>query len=156
MSTSSVTRSTSSRSTVVVALGSNLGDRRYNVLRAIDALGEVMRVVRVSAIVETAALDAPAGSPPFLNAVVTGYTSMDPLAMMNALLAMETRLGRAPRRTRNEPRVIDLDLILHGATRMRSHALTLPHPRAVAREFVMGPMRQVSAAAAAYVARNAR
>jgi 2-amino-4-hydroxy-6-hydroxymethyldihydropteridine diphosphokinase len=130
--------------TVVIALGSNLGDRRYNLLRAIHELRSVVRVVRVSSIHETAPVDAPAGSPPFLNAVLTGYALLEPLALLDELLAIERRLGRVRRGVRNEPRVIDLDLILHGATRMRTRRLTLPHPRAHDRGFVLTPMREIT------------
>lgn len=132
--------------TVVIALGSNLGDRAYNLRRAMAALP--IRVVRVSAFLETEPVDAPPGSPRFLNAVVVGYTSLAPEALLDALLALERRLGRVRRGRRNQPRTIDLDLILHGATRRRSRALTLPHPRAHEREFVMVPLRSVRVEAA--------
>lgn len=125
--------------TVVIALGSNLGDRAYNLRRAIAALP--VRVVRVSAFLETEPVDAP--PPMFLNAVVVGYTSLGPHTLMDELLALEKRLGRARRGIRNEPRVIDLDLIAYGTTRMRSAELTLPHPRAHEREFVMRPFADV-------------
>jgi len=126
--------------TVVIALGSNLGDRRYNLLRAIDALKSVMRIVRMSSIRETEPVDAPPGSPPFLNMVVAGYTALAPERLLEELLAIEKRLGRVRRGTRNEPRVLDLDLILYGAVRMRTKTLTLPHPRAHERSFVMEPL----------------
>ena len=142
MSTSSPTRSTSTTKTVVLALGSNLGDRAWNLRRALHALRSVVNIVRVSAIHESAAVHAPAGSPPFLNLVLIGTTAMPPAALLSEVLALETRLGRVRRGVRNEPRVIDIDLILHGATRMRTPALTLPHPRAREREFVMGPLRE--------------
>lgn len=129
--------------TVVIALGANLGDRRYTILRAVHELGAFVRVVRVSDIIETAPVDSPPGSPPFLNAVVVGYTSLAPLALLDALLALERRLGRVRGGARNEPRAIDLDLILYGSVRMRTTRLTLPHPRAHEREFVMGPLRTV-------------
>ena len=102
-----------------------------------------MRVVRVSSIRETAPVDAPPGSPPFLNMVAAGYSTLAPEALLEALLAIELRLGRVHRGTRNEPRVIDLDLILHGGHRMRTAKLTLPHPRYRSREFVMTPMREL-------------
>lgn len=126
--------------TVVIALGSNLGDRAYNLRRAIDALP--IRVVRVSPFFET----EPVGAPPpmFLNAVVVGYTSMPAPALLDDLLALEVRLGRRRRGIRNEPRIIDLDLIAYGAMRMRTPALTLPHPRAHGRTFVMEPFRTVA------------
>ena len=127
--------------TVVIALGSNLGDRAYNLRRAIDALP--IRVVRVSELLETEPVDAP--PPLYLNAVVSGYTHLGAHALLHELLALELRLGRRRRGIRNEPRVIDLDLVLYGATRMRTRELTLPHPRAQAREFVMNPLATISA-----------
>jgi 2-amino-4-hydroxy-6-hydroxymethyldihydropteridine diphosphokinase len=127
----------------VIALGSNLGDRRYQLLRAIHALRSVMHVVRVSGIHETEPVDAPAGSPAFLNAVVAGYTDAAPEALLDALLAIEARLGRRRRGIRNEPRVIDLDLILYSGKRLRTSRLTVPHPGAHQRVFVRVPMAEV-------------
>lgn len=127
-------------SLVVIGLGSNLGDREYNLRRAIDALP--IRVVRISPFLETEPVDAP--PPMFLNAVVTGHTDLGPHALLHALLALEKRLGRTRRGIRNEPRVIDLDLIAHGVTRIRTAELTLPHPRAHEREFVLRPFSAVS------------
>ena len=112
-----------------------------------------MRIVRVSSVIETAAVDAPAGSPPFLNLVLIGHTSLSPMALLDAVLAIEKRLGRTRRGVRNEPRVIDIDLILHGATRMHTRALTLPHPRAHEREFVMAPLAEVAAPLASIIRR---
>jgi len=131
---------------VVIALGSNLGDRRYNLLRAVHALGEVVRIVRVSSIHETEPVDAP--PPRFLNMVVVGYTPLEPQSLMAAMLEIETRLGRKRRGVRNEPRVIDLDLILHDAHRVRTRTLTLPHPRYREREFVMEPLAEIWSAVA--------
>jgi len=126
---------------VLISLGSNLGDRRYHLMRAIHALGEVVRVVRVSTIRETAPVDAP--PPSFLNALVVGYTALSPSEVLESLLAIEQRLGRVRRGVRNEPRVIDLDLIFHSAHRARTKTLTLPHPRYRQREFVTAPMREL-------------
>lgn len=105
---------------------------------------EFVHVVRVSEMIETDAVDSPAGAPPFLNAVVIGYTKLAPMPLLEALLAVEARLGRVRRGVRNEPRVIDLDLILCGAVRMKTERLTLPHPRAAQRAFVMMPLRSIS------------
>lgn len=127
---------------MVIALGSNLGDRRYNLLRAVYAIREVVRVVRVSSIIETEPVDAP--PPRYLNMVLTGYTSRTPEALLEELLAIETRLGRVRTGKRNEPRTIDIDLILHGGNRRRTETLTLPHPRYQEREFVMEPLREIS------------
>ena len=143
MSTSSRTKSASiATEPVVIALGSNLGDRHLNLLRAIDELHRVVRLVKISSIYETSPVDAPAKSPDFLNMVVAGISPLPPLALLRELMAIELRLGRV-RRGRNAPRVIDLDLIFHGAHRMRTRELTLPHPRYHEREFVLAPLRDL-------------
>ena len=126
--------------TVVIALGSNLGDRRRNLLLAVDALRRVISVVRVSSIIETEPVDAP--PPKFLNMVMLGHTDLSPEKLLDALQEIESRLGRR-RMTRNAPRTIDLDLILHSAHRRRTSRLTLPHPRYRERDFVMRPLREV-------------
>ena len=127
-------------STVVIALGSNLGDRGWYLRRAIDELRRVISIVRVSPIIETEPVNAP--PPKFLNAVVLGYTRLSPEELLDRLQEIEARLGRR-RTTRNAPRVIDLDLILHGANHRRTPRLTLPHPRYREREFVMRPLLEV-------------
>ena len=132
----------SSPESVVIALGSNLGDRRRNLMRAIEELRGVMNVVRVSSIHETEPVDTPAGSPRFLNMVIAGYTTMSPEELLAQLMRIEQRLGRV-RGARNAPRTIDLDLILHGANVRNTRELTLPHPRYREREFVMGPLREL-------------
>jgi 2-amino-4-hydroxy-6-hydroxymethyldihydropteridine diphosphokinase len=146
--------SSSSSPTVAIALGSNLGNRRYNLLRAVHALRTAVRIVRVSSIRETAPVGAPAGSPPFLNMAVVGYTTLAPEALLDELLSIERQLGRVRRGVRNEPRVIDLDLILYDAVRMRTKKLTLPHPRAHEREFVMGPLRECGIPLSAFPSRR--
>jgi 2-amino-4-hydroxy-6-hydroxymethyldihydropteridine diphosphokinase len=125
---------------VVIALGSNLGDRGWYLRRAVDELRRVISVVRVSQVIETEPVDAP--PPKFLNMAVVGHTRLSPEELLDALLAIEARLGRR-RRTRNAPRVIDLDLILHSAHVRRSERLTLPHPRYRQREFVTRPLREL-------------
>lgn len=125
---------------VLIALGSNLGDRALFVRRAISELQRVIHVVRVSSFIETDPVDAP--PPKYLNAVVAGYTDLSPAALLGALHAIEARLGRR-RSTRNAPRTIDLDLILHSANRIRTQTLTVPHPRYREREFVLAPMREL-------------
>ncbi|HYM61933.1 MAG TPA: 2-amino-4-hydroxy-6-hydroxymethyldihydropteridine diphosphokinase [Thermoanaerobaculia bacterium] len=128
---------------VVIALGSNLGNRMLHLRRAIDALRRTIALVRLSAIYETTAVDMPAGSPRFLNMVVAGHTALRAEELLDALLAIEARLGRR-RTTRNASRTIDLDLVLYGAYLKRSPRLTLPHPRFRAREFVLAPLRSLA------------
>ena len=126
--------------TVVIAFGSNLGDRRWYLRKAVEELRRVISVVRVSSIIETEPVDAP--PPKFLNIVVAGYTRRSPEELLAALQSIERRLSRRPA-ARNAPRVIDLDLIVHSAHRRRGTRLTLPHPRYREREFVMRPLREL-------------
>jgi 2-amino-4-hydroxy-6-hydroxymethyldihydropteridine diphosphokinase len=126
---------------VLIALGSNLGDRALFLRRAIHQLRQVMHVVRVSTFIETDPVDAP--PPKYLNAVVAGYTDLSPSALLAALHEIEARLCRR-RSTRNAPRVIDLDLILHSANLVRTRTLTIPHPRYLDRDFVLGPLRELN------------
>jgi 2-amino-4-hydroxy-6-hydroxymethyldihydropteridine diphosphokinase len=132
----------SSPESVVIALGSNRGDRRRNLLRAIEELRRVITVVRVSSIHDTEPVDAPQGSPRFLNMVIAGHTTLTPEQLLSHLLDIEHRLGRV-RGARNAPRTIDLDLIFHGGNIRRTRELTLPHPRYRDREFVMKPLREL-------------
>lgn len=131
--------------TVVIALGSNLGDRAYLLRRAIHELGACVRVVRASAILETDPIDAPVGSPRFLNMVVAGHTELGPEELLRALHDIEARLGRV-RSIRNAPRTIDLDLIRYSGCVLRTRTLTIPHPRYREREFVLQPMREIGLA----------
>jgi len=127
---------------VAIALGTNLGNREYNLRAAIAALAPFVRVVRISRVRETDPVDAPAGSPRFLNMAISGYTSLSPEQLLAALQMVEHRLGRR-RGIRNAPRTIDLDLIFHSAHKRRTRDLTLPHPRYAERAFVMEPLAEV-------------
>ena len=124
---------------VLIALGSNLGDRRLNLRRAIEHLKLAVNLARLSPVWETAPVDAPEESGPFLNMVAAGSTSLGPEELLAELHEIERRLGRK-RRRRAEPRNVDLDLILHGATLRRSGGLVVPHPRFRERAFVLAPL----------------
>ena len=128
--------------TVIIALGSNLGNREFTLRRAVYKIGKVIRIVRISAIHETKPVDSPPGSPDFLNMVVAGHTSLSPEELLEKLQSIESRLGRR-RTVKNAPRTIDLDLVLYGARRMRTRSLILPHPRYLQRSFVMDPLREL-------------
>jgi len=121
----------------VIAVGSNLGDREEYIRSAIEKMKEVMEVRAVSTLIET----EPVGGPQqgrYLNGVVLGETHMEPEPLMARLLEIEASLGRI-RTVANGPRTIDLDLIDHGGIELETDSLTLPHPRAVERAFVLLP-----------------
>ena len=131
------------RTTVVLALGSNLGDRLANLQAAVDALaaGPGLDQVAVSPVYET----APVGGPPqpdYLNAVLVAVTSLPPQAVLDRSRAAEAALGRA-RGPRWGPRTLDVDVIAYGNQISSDPELTLPHPRAHERAFVLAPWHDV-------------
>lgn len=130
---------------VVIALGANLGDRGETLAAAVDELAELPGVVvtRVSPLVETDPVGGPE-QPPYLNAVVLARTQRDPADLLVALHQVEQAHGRT-REVHWGARTLDLDLIQVGRPGTQSEAcsndptLTLPHPRAAERAFVLVP-----------------
>jgi 2-amino-4-hydroxy-6-hydroxymethyldihydropteridine diphosphokinase len=131
----------------VVGLGSNLGDSRRNVLRAMERLealseGPLLR----SSLWRTAPVDCPAGSPDFVNAVVAFVPrrAATPESVLASLQEIEKEFGRKPKQVLNEARPLDLDLIAFGNETRASKELTLPHPRAHQRRFVLEPLSEIT------------
>ncbi|MDW8309504.1 MAG: 2-amino-4-hydroxy-6-hydroxymethyldihydropteridine diphosphokinase [Verrucomicrobiales bacterium] len=130
-----------------VALGSNLGDAVQNVRAAIQRLAELSAApVRVSSLWRTAPVDCPPGSPPFVNALValTPRPGETPESLLLKLQALECEFGRVRSGARNAPRPLDLDLIAFGDETRCTAALTLPHPRAHLRRFVLQPLSEIA------------
>lgn len=119
----------------VVALGSNLGDRAAWLMMAHAAISLIpsTSIVAASSIEETAPVGGSAQGP-YLNQMLDLASGLAPLALLEALQVIERRLGRV-RRERWGARTIDLDLVQHGTTTMRSCVLTLPHPGLATRSF---------------------
>lgn len=124
----------------VLSIGSNLGDRVYNLQGAVDALGDTPEVwlTGVSPVYETEPVDAPEDSEDFLNIVVTIDTTLSAPTLLDRALAIESAYGRE-RSERNAPRTLDVDLIVVGDRRADDDHLVLPHPRASERAFVLVP-----------------
>ena len=128
----------------LLSLGSNLSDRRLSLLRAVDRIRKRMLLVRVSSMYETEPVQAPPGSPRFMNAVALVLHHGGADNLLAEMMAVEEELGRV-RRQQNGPRIIDLDLIFYDAAVRASRSLTLPHPRYREREFVLAPLREIAA-----------
>lgn len=125
----------------IIGLGTNLGDRAAHLRSAVDALRHEGLVVAVSSTYETAPIGGPdQGS--FLNAVVVLETDLGPAAILDRLLAIETAAGRV-RDEKWGPRVIDLDLLLHGDSDFDVAGLRVPHQRLTERRFVLEPLLEV-------------
>jgi 2-amino-4-hydroxy-6-hydroxymethyldihydropteridine diphosphokinase len=131
----------------IVALGSNLGDSRRNVLRAMVRLQEFSEhpLLR-SSLWQTAPVDCPAGSPVFVNAVVAFVPrrGATPESVLASLQEIEKEFGRKPKKVLNEPRPLDLDLIAFASETRGGKELTLPHPRAHQRGFVLQPLSEIA------------
>jgi 2-amino-4-hydroxy-6-hydroxymethyldihydropteridine diphosphokinase len=131
--------------TACIGLGSNQGDRRDSLRRAVEMLAAVpgVEVVRQSSLYETAPVGGPPGQGPYLNAAVIIRTTLPPRDLLAVLLDVEARLGRV-RTVRDGPRTIDLDLLLYGDFVLDTPELVVPHPRLHERLFVLEPLAEVA------------
>jgi 2-amino-4-hydroxy-6-hydroxymethyldihydropteridine diphosphokinase len=130
----------------VVALGSNLGNSVNVVRNAMERLQSLSdEPLLKSSLWETTPVDCPPGSPKFMNAVVTlaPRNGETPESLLAKLQAMEKEFGRTPKKVLNEPRPLDLDLIAFGNEVRHTVDLTLPHPRAHLRAFVLRPLGEI-------------
>jgi 2-amino-4-hydroxy-6-hydroxymethyldihydropteridine diphosphokinase len=141
-----------------VGLGANLGDRLATLRGAARALGALAvdgRLLASSRVYETAPIGGPE-QPAFLNAAVLLDYDGAPLALLEALLAIEARFGRE-RRERWGPRTLDLDVLWIEGLAVNDPRLVVPHPRLSARAFAVLPLLDVApgardpASGAAYV-----
>jgi 2-amino-4-hydroxy-6-hydroxymethyldihydropteridine diphosphokinase len=128
---------------VTIALGSNLGNRLENLQGALDVLFDApgLALVAVSPVYET----APVGGPPqpdYLNAVLIATTTLPAHAVLERCHGVEAVFGRVREETWG-PRTLDLDIIVYGDVVSDDPELTLPHPRAHERAFVLAPWHDI-------------
>ena len=126
-----------------LALGSNLGDRARHLQSAVDGLARApgVRVLAVSRVYETDPVGGPAQGP-YLNAVVLARTTRTAREVLALAHAAEDAAGRV-RDVRWGPRTLDVDVISYGDLTVSDDTLTLPHPRAAERAFVLAPWHDV-------------
>jgi 2-amino-4-hydroxy-6-hydroxymethyldihydropteridine diphosphokinase len=129
-------------SIIYLSLGTNLGDRKANLLGAVDALPPGVTVQAESTIYET----PPWGyedQPAFLNMAIQGETSLKPELLLKYLKQIEVRLGRQPS-FHWGPRLIDIDLLFYDALVMETPQLVIPHPHLQERAFVLVPLANIA------------
>ncbi len=128
-----------------LGLGSNLGDRREHLQRAVATLqaSDGIEVLASSSTYDTEPVGLVLDQPVFLNACVRIATTLEPLALLDACKAAERDVGRAAAGVRHGPRVIDVDVLLLGDVRFRSERMTLPHREVTSRRFVMVPLLEL-------------
>lgn len=129
--------------TAYVAIGSNLGNKEENLLRAIDLLErQGVKILQVS----TFFITKPYGvtdQPDFLNGAIALEYENSPEQLLNLLLTVEQEMGRVRTRTWGE-RIIDLDLLLFGQEIRNTEKLVLPHRDMANREFVLAPLNEIA------------
>jgi 2-amino-4-hydroxy-6-hydroxymethyldihydropteridine diphosphokinase len=131
----------------IVALGSNLGDSKANLLQAMRRLSDFSESpILKSSLWETTPVDCPPGSPSFINAVVglVPRPGETPETLLTRLQSLEKEFGRQPKTVMNEARPLDLDLIAFGNETRSTATLTVPHPRALERRFVLQPLVEIA------------
>jgi len=129
--------------TVYFGLGSNLGDRQYNLDRALEFLSQRLRVEKISSVYDTEPVGNTA-QPRFLNLVCQAVTGLEPIALLTLIKGIETKLGRLPHHTSNEPRPIDIDILFYGDQIIEMPKLVIPHPRLAERAFVLIPLAEIA------------
>ena len=124
----------------LLGLGSNVGDRRSHLQRAVDALPAAgVRVLAASSVYDTDPVGEVLDQASFLNACLRVETELEPLELLDAAKRLERELGREAGEIRHGPRAIDIDILLLGALELRHERMTLPHEQLLNRRFVLIP-----------------
>ena len=130
---------------VFIALGSNLGDRELNLLRAVAEIAKVpaSRITALSGFYDTEAVGGPE-QPDFLNAVLRLATPLSPRQLLAELQRIESEIFRRLRTLRWGPRRMDLDILFYGDLVLSEDELIIPHPRLHERRFVLQPLAEIA------------
>ena len=130
---------------VYLGVGANIGDRDSNLFTAIAALDvrDDISVNRTASIYESDPMYNQ-DQPNFLNSVVEIETSLQPEIMMQVCQGIEMMLGRPINRKKNEPRVIDIDILAYETISVELGELKIPHPQLFARKFVLVPWAEIA------------
>jgi 2-amino-4-hydroxy-6-hydroxymethyldihydropteridine diphosphokinase len=127
-----------------LGLGSNVGDRYAHLRAALELLAQHgVTVEAVSSVYETEPVGEILDQPDFLNAAIRIETELEPEALLDVCKAIEVEQGRMLAGPRHGPRPLDVDLLLLGDIELESERLTLPHPEATSRRFVLVPLLEL-------------
>jgi len=130
--------------TVYLCLGSNMGDRKENIEKAMEYLSQKLRVTGKSSVYDTEPVGNPE-QPHFLNMVCQLKTMLKAADLLVLAKGIERKLGRMPGRA-NSPRPIDIDILFYGDEILNTPDLTIPHPRLTQRAFVLVPLAEIAPA----------
>jgi 2-amino-4-hydroxy-6-hydroxymethyldihydropteridine diphosphokinase len=127
--------------TAYLGLGSNLGERRANLERALSFLSQRLRLEKLSSIYDS----EPVGNteqPRFLNMACQANTTLSPAALLALAKGIETKMGRTG--GSGDPRLIDIDILFYGDQVIKTPELVVPHPRLTERAFVLVPLVEIA------------
>ena len=132
------------QNTVYLGIGSNLGDRKENIIRGFNLLGSILEELETSSLYETEPMYM-TQQPKFLNAVFKGQCSLSPQKLLEEINKIEDKLGRNRLKAGFKgPRPLDIDILLYGETVLDTHQLTIPHPGINERLFVLQPLVEIN------------
>lgn len=124
----------------LLGLGSNVGERRAHLERAVEAIGNAgIIVLASSSVYDTDPVGEVLDQPSFLNVCLLIRTSLAPLELLDTVKAIERELGRSVGGVRHGPRTIDIDILLLGELALAGERMTLPHAQLLSRRFVLVP-----------------
>lgn len=140
----------------VIALGGNIGDVPAAFRRACDSLSRAgFRIRRFSSLRNTTPVGCEPGAPEFTNAAVSGFWDGSAPDLLRVCQRIEADNGRPNDHAYHVSRTLDLDIILFGRETVALPDLTIPHPEAAKRDFVMEPLREIEPELAAWLSGHA-
>ena len=128
--------------TAYLGLGSNMGEKQENLLRALDYISQRFRIEKKSSMYDTEPVGN-ANQPRFFNMVCSISTGLSPASLLGMLKGIESKMGRLPGPP-NSPRPIDIDILLYGDEVVNTPEIKIPHPRLSERAFVLIPLAEIA------------
>lgn len=127
---------------IYLSLGSNIGDRKKYIKKALVELGKLMKINKKSKIIETKPMHY-TKQPKFLNMVIEADTDVEPIGLLHKIKDIEEKIGRK-KRFRYGPREIDIDILFYGNERIKKRNLIIPHPKIQKRKFILQLLNQIN------------
>jgi 2-amino-4-hydroxy-6-hydroxymethyldihydropteridine diphosphokinase len=127
---------------VFLSLGSNLGDADSNIREALSLLPDKVRITRISSSYETEPAGGK-GQPWFVYIAVQGATELSPEDLLQFIQNIEQKMKRVKTIT-NNPRIIDIDILLYNDEIIKTDKLTIPHPKMLERPFILVPLYEIA------------
>ncbi len=129
------------KTTIYLALGSNLGNKEQNIRHAIDFLKKKIIITKIAPLLKTEPLHI-IDQPKFINTALKAKTNLSPYMLLKFIKLIERKMGRT-KTIRFSPRIIDIDILYYGNLKINTPDLIIPHPRIEEREFVKKSLRNL-------------